>query len=242
MSEIRKDYLKITLVFYLVWASVFILEGLYANSLPTSDLTSSIDKRIPLLPGFVWFYILCYIFPLVPLFFVQDWHRFNLALIAFAMCTFVAFIGHLLLPIAFPRQQLGASISENLLKFIYLNDFRPGAQNFPSLHVSFAWIIYLTCKKQGMKKIYELLILLLAGLIILSTVLVKQHLFIDIVGGTLLAFLIWFILQRSYSVHVNPKEDPRLALKLIARKTLPFFYICGAVLAVIISYQLYEKI
>jgi uncharacterized membrane protein YhaH (DUF805 family) len=121
MSEIRKDYLKITLVFYLVWASVFILEGLYANSLPTSDLTSSIDKRIPLLPGFVWFYILCYILPLVPLFFVQDWHRFNLALIAFAMCTFVAFIGHLLLPIAFPRQQLGASISENLLKFIYLN-------------------------------------------------------------------------------------------------------------------------
>jgi membrane-associated phospholipid phosphatase len=241
MSKIRKDYVKIALLFYLVWASVFILEGLYANTLPTTDLTSSIDKQIPLLPGFVWFYVLCYIFPLVPLMVVRNWHRFNLALISFAMCTFVAFIGHLLIPIAFPRPQLGVSISDNFVQYIYRNDFRPGAQNFPSLHVVFAWLIYLSCKNQGLRKIYEWLILLFSVLIILSTILIKQHLFIDVVGGTLLAFSIWFILQRYYSIHIANKEDPRLALKSITKRILPFFYYCGIVLVVIISIQLFNN-
>ena len=237
MSDIRKDYLKITISFYLIWAAIFILEGLYANTLATTDPSWLIDSHIPVLPHFVWFYVLCYIFPIVPIVVVQDWHRFNLALLSFAMCTFVAFIGHLLLPVAFSKPQLGTSLSENFVQFIYQNDFRPGAQNFPSLHVSFAWIMYLSCRRQGLKKIYEFLILFLALLIILSTVFIKQHLFIDLLGGTFLAIIIWSAFTIIYKCHVHPDQDPRVALLSVAKKIRPLFYICWVVLFLIVGYQ-----
>jgi membrane-associated phospholipid phosphatase len=241
MTEIRKDYIKITLIFYLGWIVIFIAEGLYANTLPTSDLTSEIDMRIPLLSGFVWFYVLCYIFPMVPLIVIQNWHRFNMALIAFAFCTLIAFLGHLLVPIAFPRPELGSSISDKFVYFIYLNDFRPGAQNFPSLHVSFALIIYLSCKHQGLRKYKEWLILLLSVLIILSTVFIKQHLFIDLLGGAILAIIIWSILQRHYYLQIDKSVDPRFALISYTKRILPYLYYYGIILTLIIIFQLYQN-
>ena len=241
MNEIRKKYLKITFYFYLIWLFVFIIEGLYASKLPTIDLTSRIDRALPLLPGFVWIYVFCYIIPLLALFFIRDWHRFNLALISFAFCTGIAFIGHLTIPIAFPRAPLGHSFSEKMLRYIYVHDFQPGAQNFPSLHVSFSWLIFLTFIRQGYNKLVELSILIITLLVISSTVFIKQHLVIDLIGGTVLAFIVWFTVQRYYFRYTNPEDDPLKALKLIAKRLLPVFVSLAIIIAGIIGLQIITK-
>jgi membrane-associated phospholipid phosphatase len=224
--ERRSRYVKIALSFYAIWVVVFILEGLYAQTLPVTDLTIRLDKEIPVVPGFVWIYMSCYLFPLITLLVVRDWHRFNLALLSIALCTLLAFIGHLAIPVAFPRPALGSSLSARMLAFIYDNDFKPGAQNFPSLHVAIALIIYWTCRRQGLSRLVESAILAMALLIIVSTVLVKQHLIIDLVGGLLLATGVWGFLSRVYRRSVSRGEDPLVVLAALTRRLAPLYAFC----------------
>jgi len=226
-GETRSRYLRIAIAFYLIWTVLFILEGFYAVTLPTTDLTSRIDDLIPLVPGFVWIYMFCYVFPFVTLFVVKDWHRFNRALLSIALCTLLAFVGHLAIPVAFPRPSLDSSVSARMLAFIYENDFKPGAQNFPSLHVAVALIIYFTCRKQGLKRPAEGAILVMALLIILSTVFIKQHLFVDLVGGLILAVIVWVFIAWAYRRYVPSVRDaPLHALALLTRKLGPTYVLC----------------
>jgi membrane-associated phospholipid phosphatase len=237
-AELRKYYLKVTLVFYVVWVIVFVAEGFLAVTLPTRDLTSWIDRQIPVVPQFVWFYILCYVFPFVPVAVTKNWHRFNIALISVGLCTLIAFIGHVGIPVAFPRPQLGTGISDRVLRCIYENDFRPGAQNLPSLHVAIAWIIYFACRRQGLHRILEQAMMLTACLISMSTVLIKQHLVVDFVGGIFLGFTVWYLVDRFYALHVAAEENPSAALRRMTKKCLPAFVSTSAILIGVIGCRL----
>ena len=62
MPKLNSYYFKITSVFYMLWVFAFVFTGMYANRLDSLNLTSLIDKEIPLIPEFVWFYLLCFIF------------------------------------------------------------------------------------------------------------------------------------------------------------------------------------
>jgi membrane-associated phospholipid phosphatase len=221
-----------------VWVIVFIGEGLFAVTLPTHNLTSWIDSQIPVVPQFVWFYVLCYVFPLLPIAITHDWHRVNIALMSVALCTLIAFIGHLSIPVAFVRPDLGTGISDRMVRLIYENDFRPGAQNFPSLHVAIAWTIYFTCRGQSLSRLRENAILTLASFIIASTVLIKQHLVIDLVGGTVLGFAVWYGVKRFYLAHIRTGDDPLEALGRMAKDCLPTYLSVGVVLLGIAGYQL----
>jgi membrane-associated phospholipid phosphatase len=233
-ASVRQRYVRIGLLFYVAWVAVFILEGFYATILPTSDPTIWIDRQIPVVPQFVWVYVSCYIFPFVLLVITSNWHRFNLALLAILLCTLVAFIGHLAYPVAFERPILGSSLSARLLEFIYANDFKPGAQNFPSLHVAIAWIVAFASRGQGLRKIAEHGILLYALLIIASTVLIKQHLVLDLLGGTFLAFIVWPLLKGSYDRSIPAGQEPLGALFSMLRTLTPLLVVCGLSLLVVI--------
>jgi membrane-associated phospholipid phosphatase len=237
-NEMRRQYLKITCTFYAVWVTVFIVEGIIAVSLPTQDLTSPLDRMIPVVPAFVWFYILCYVFPFTPLALAKNWHRFNIALISVALSTLIAFVGHLAIPIAFPRPLLGSGISDQLLRIIYENDFRPGAQNFPSLHVAIAWIIFFACRKQELPRTTEYAIMLTAGMISISTVLIKQHLVIDLLGGLFLGFTTWYVVARIYTSSHSPEENPLVAIQIMARRFIPVLIVLGMIIIAVVGCQL----
>jgi membrane-associated phospholipid phosphatase len=242
MLEFRRYYLKITLWFYAVWVVVFIAEGFYAVTLPTQDLTFWVDRKIPLVSGFVWFYFLCYVFPLLPVFLSRNWHRFNLALLSIALCSLIAFVLHIVIPVSFPRSELGTSFSDQVLRFVYETDFRPNAQNFPSLHVAITWIIYFACRNQRLRKGWEWVIFVVACLIIASTVLIKQHLVVDLVGGTILAFTCWSALSRYYALSNHESLDARFALLRTVRRIAPIFLFMTAVLFGIVCYQTLSNI
>jgi membrane-associated phospholipid phosphatase len=231
----RQRYLRTGLAVYSAWVAVFILEGLYAVTLPTADPTLRIDTLIPVVPEFVWVYVSCYVFPLILLIITRDWHRFNLALLAIMICTLLAFIGHLAYPVAFERPQLDSSLSARFVAFIYAHDFKPGAQNFPSLHVAIAWIVAFASRGNHLGRIVELGIFLYAILIMLSTVFIKQHLVVDLVGGTFLAFAVWPLLRRVYDRRILPEEDPHTALCSMFGALAPFVVFCCACLVLVIA-------
>lgn len=230
-AELRARYVKIGFGFYVGWVTVFVIEGFYAVTLPTTDITLWIDRKIPVISGFVWVYVSCYLFPWILLAVTSNWHRFNLALLAILSCTLIAFIGHLAIPVAFTRPPLGPSLSDRFVAFIYENDFKPGAQNFPSLHVAIAWIVAFSSRGHRLGTPAELGILLYAMLIMASTLFIKQHLVLDLVGGTVLAFSVWPLVKRRYNRAIPDGQEPLGALSLAVQYFLPpllFLVLCLA--------------
>jgi hypothetical protein len=92
MKRDRKFYTKISLIVYFTWVVVFEAAGWYAPMLPAGDFTIHVDRQIPFIPIFVWAYVLCYVFPFLPLFVIKDWHRFNRALVAIIPANISTFI------------------------------------------------------------------------------------------------------------------------------------------------------
>ena len=238
MTDLRKYYIKLTFVYYILWVILFLAVGWYANELPIFDFTLKIDDAIPVIPQFVWFYLLCFIFPFLLLFITRNWHRYNIALLSVTFCTIIAFIVHLLFPVTFIKPALNSGFSEQVLAFIYRHDFNPGAENLPSLHVSFAMIVYFASRHQNLKKTIEVLILMISILIILSTLFVKQHLFVDVMAGILLTALVWYGIQLFYQKYVIHESDPVKTLKTAIKELRLIFVLSGGVLITIVLLKL----
>ena len=229
----RLFYLKATLLLYAAWALVFELVGHVAETLPTVDLTLPLDRRIPFIALFVWPYVLCHAWPFLALAALKDWHRFNKAFLAILLANLTAYIVYILMPVAFPRPELGTGLSDRLLAWYYQVDFYPGANKLPSLHVAFIWITAIACRKQRLGRVGDGLVLLGAALITLSTLFVKQHIVLDVVLGTAWGFAAWFAARRLYPSLVGPVGEPAEALKRMIRKTAPATLICIVILVLV---------
>ena len=217
----KRFYLKTSLLFYLAWILVFETVGKFAATLPTRDLTLGLDRMIPVATVFVWPYELCYLFPFLPLFLLKDWHRFNRAILAVILANLTAYIVYFVLPISYPRPELGTSLADVVLRWEQDFDFKPGANKLPSLHVAFAWLVFIICRKQGLKKLAQALILAGAMLITVSTLFTKQHILLDVVFGVVWAFVAWWAAGFIYPHLADVAGEPRTALKRMFRTVLP---------------------
>ncbi len=217
----RVFYIRVIFIVYLVWLALFEAVGWHAVKLPTYDVASFIDRQIPLIPQFVWPYLLCYIFPFWPLLVVKDWHRFNRTLLSVILANLSAFLLYLVFPIAFSRPGLGQSLSEQLLSLLYRIDFHPGANKLPSLHVAFTWIIYLACRGQRLNKFGDTIVFSLAILITFSALFVKQYVVADVLLGFVWALGAWFLAGKFYWSMIDSDIDPRFGLKRMMKKIGP---------------------
>jgi membrane-associated phospholipid phosphatase len=221
MKTDAKQYTKILLIGYAAWILLFQIVGRFAATLPTFCPITPLDRIIPLVPEFIWIYQFCYVFPLLPLLVVKDYHRLNIAILAAIFANLTAFSIYLLFPIAFPHPELGQSVSERLLAFEYAADFQPGANKLPSMHVTFAWLIFLACRKQKLKRTGEIAIGSIAVGITVSTLLVKQHIVLDVIFGLIWAIGSWQLAKAMYPRFIRGAAEPRLALRKAFRSGLP---------------------
>lgn len=212
----RVYYLRATVIGYLLWLAVFEAVGRYAATLSTSDITLEFDRGIPFSPPLIWAYEVCYLFPFVPLLVVNDWHRFNRVILAVVLANVVACAVYLAFPIALPRPVPGADLSSRIVALEYAADFHPGANKLPSLHVALAWLVWLACLRQGLRRFWAVLILATAVAISVATLFVKQHVVLDVVSGAALAFAAWSVAGRLYP-RLAGDAGPRKALARVAR-------------------------
>lgn len=231
----RKHFIKVGLYLYILWIIAYEAVGRYMQTFPAHDLTCSLDRMCPLMPIFVWPYVFCYVFPFLLACVVTDWHRVNCGVLAMWFANLTAFMVYVAYPIAFPKPELAASISERLLALEYAADFHPGANNFPSLHVAFSWLVYFMCRKQGLSRTMENAIFLTALLITLSALLVKQHIVADVVTGILWAMAAWAAAVYFYPRWTEADADAVSAFRQMARRSVPFSVISAA-LIILLAY------
>lgn len=83
-----------------------------------------------------------------------------------------------------------------MTQFIYSAD--PPNNLFPSLHCYTSWMVFRgSMRCDGLRPWYKVYCLVLSVLIFLSTLFVKQHVFLDVVSGILLAELVLFISKKA---------------------------------------------
>ncbi len=239
MARERTWYSMVTLVVYSAWIVAFEAVGRYAATLPTRDLTTMLDRHIPLAPAFVVPYELCYVFPFLPLLVMKDWHRFNQALLAVVLANLSAFLVYLVLPISFPKPELGSTIAERVLALEYAVDFQPGANKLPSLHVTFAWLVFLATRGQCSTPLGQALVLAVAVAISASALLVKQHIVVDVVAGVVWAFGAWALAKHIYARLADSTSEPRVALRHVAKRLrVPALVYVGAIALLLFSQRI----
>lgn len=149
------------------------------------DAALPLDAWIPLVPEFIVFYMLGYLFVLVPCLLVRERSAFYSATVVFCLMLGVAFLLFRYMPVHMQKTYaLGDDWFSRLAYFQQSKD--TPYNNFPSLHVALNVYAYALIAWQARRVPAWWLPWPL--LIVVSTLLVKQHLVVDVVAGGLLAW------------------------------------------------------
>jgi len=168
----------------------FLLIDYLALGKEAYSLSLFIDERIPFVSWFAVIYVSAYLLVLMPYFFVKAKVEFRRIALIYLMILGFSYLIFLVFPVQMLRPSLiGGGFFEMILGWIYTID--PGYNCFPSLHVSASFLAGMVCFKYNRKYKW---FLAWAGLIMASTLFVKQHYFLDVVSGLMvgLAGYWWF--------------------------------------------------
>ncbi|MGC8926600.1 MAG: phosphatase PAP2 family protein [Myxococcota bacterium] len=181
---------------YLIFAFVYAFHGLgyiYINSKVRTDrlydVSLMIDRIIPLVPGWSWIYEMLFIFPIFLVLILETLDEVKKVGFSIIMCDLVAYPIFLMFPVMSVRPEVPMNTaSEILLNFIYYVDLPTNC--FPSLHVAVSMVsAFVIYHKTGFSGIWAIT---LGILISLSTLFTKQHYFLDVVSGLLLATFCYY--------------------------------------------------
>jgi membrane-associated phospholipid phosphatase len=164
---------------------------------------TGLDTALPLVREFIVFYMLGYFFVFAPCFIVRERQAYRAAMIAFCLCMTVAFLFFRYLPIEMHKTYATGDDWFSKLAFFQQSKDTP-YNNFPSLHVGLNVYAYALIAWQWQR--ISAAWLVVPVLIIISTLLVKQHLLIDVLGGIALAaggFALFRKMEQASSTALN---------------------------------------
>ena len=204
-NRVKAKYLSFLTVF--IAGTYFLIQNIVSHQ---HELLSDIDSALPFMPDFVWIYHSLIPVIGVTLFLLVNNRRnfFN----TFWACLGATFIIHLIyvvMPSFYPRPDLVPDgLSEQLLALTYEID--NGSNTFPSGHVCYSWLLFLGVKySRDAKKIFGLrsLYLLWALGVTLSTLTLKVHYVVDVLGGLVLAFLMFYSIRYLFNKFDSYKDE-----------------------------------
>lgn len=176
-----------------VGSNMFILHYFHFKQM---SVITVIDKYIPIISFFIIPYCFYYIYLWLGPFFISFLNKkmFFHYIIAFIVGLTLGTCFFIIYPTCVIRDTFVVkNIFDELLYFIHKTDITGNA--CPSFHCFTSWLICVVIRKnnQYVSKYTIIKIFFLSTLICVSTVLTKQHGFIDILGGVFLAEISWFL-------------------------------------------------
>lgn len=164
------------------------------------DFTTDFDRAVPLIPEFVSIYLICYIFWVVNYILIarQEKEYCMRFVVAELLSRVICALFFILIPTTNVRPELTqGGFWVWLLGLIYQIDAPTNL--FPSIHCLVSWFCYIGIRGQkGIPKWYQVFSCIFAVLVFVSTQVTKQHYFIDIIGGVVVAEGTFYL-----SMHVN---------------------------------------
>jgi membrane-associated phospholipid phosphatase len=169
------------MVFYMLPNHFLIFDPIYLKMF-------AFEKSIPFIPWTIWIYISDYIYIAIVFILLKEKENMNKLFYSQIFLLFTAMIIFFLIPTTFPRPEVEyVGFSGLVIKLLYSSDNPNNA--CPSIHVAMTFLAYFGIIKEYKK--YNILFLIWAILISLSTLTIKQHYVIDITCGFLMALLFY---------------------------------------------------
>ena len=173
-------------------------------------LSLPVDAAIPFLPWTISIYVGCFLFWLILYRLIarlprQKADRFFCANLLGKAISFTVFV---LFPTTMSRPEVnGMTVWDTFMRFLYWIDAPDNL--FPSLHCMIAWLCWVGSR--GNRRVplpWRIAALLMAVAVCLSTLTIRQHVLMDVVGGILLSELSYWLagsnkLLRSYSSFID---------------------------------------
>ena len=206
-NRVKAKYLSFLTVFIL--GTYFLIQNLVSHQ---HELLTELDQVIPFMPDFVWIY-----HSLIPVIgatlflLVNNRRNFFNTFWACLGATFVIHLIYVIMPSFYPRPDIiPEGLSEQLLALTYEVD--NGSNTFPSGHVCYSWLLFLgVFYSQDARKVFGLrsLYLLWAIGVTLSTLTLKVHYVVDVIGGLALAFLMFYTFRylfKKFNIYIHEPD------------------------------------
>lgn len=173
-----------------------------------------IDTSIPFIPVWVVFYVIWYpLLILTPCFlYHQDRKTYYLYLISKIIIDTIATFIFFFYPTLLIRPEFEITgIFTWVLSIVYWLD-NPAMNCFPSIHCTTCFtIIFILLKSSEIKKKYRTVGIVISILIILSTLLVKQHALIDVIGAFFLSLaILWLVYKGKIHLYIQNKIEKKI--------------------------------
>jgi len=171
-------------------------------------LSSKLDNIIPFVPEFIYAYVFWYIMIIAVPFIIYiknrtSFYKYIVALFIMIILSFIIFVAF---PTTVVRPDFEVQgITSWILNIIYLLD-TPSLCCLPSMHCAlcFFMIIYTLITKE-FNVLQKAIITIFSILIVVSTMLIKQHLIIDAILALIMALAIAFIVN-NFNLHYKIQE------------------------------------
>jgi len=188
----------------------FLIQSYVSNEY---NFMTPLDKAFPFMPEFVWIYQS--LLPVIAVTMVLLVKSKRLFFTTFWSCLVSTVIIHLVwlsFPSFYPRPEImPEGLSEVLVQISY--DIDNSSNTFPSGHVSFAWMMFfgvrLSQKAKETRGLASLYLLWAIG-VSLSTLAIKMHYVIDVVGGFAVASFCFYTVReliKRYDWYADEKTN-----------------------------------
>lgn len=197
MKKIEFKPLILTVALIAFQSLCYFLSKLFGGS--PHLIGSFIDDKIPfnmwfIIPYCIW-YVLIFLIPYY--IYKKDKNLFVRYIISYTLCTVAANIIFIVYPTYVDRPIVsGNGVLEFITKVVFAVDTPP--QNcFPSLHcaVSMLFVLYMfRCKECPLPS--KVCTFIIAIMIMVGTLFVKQHVLIDLISGDVIALFIYLVVSK----------------------------------------------
>lgn len=195
-EKIWKKYEREIISFFL--ALYFLIPYFFINYFTlervTHDFSMGLDQIVPFLPIFIFPYFTSYFIVFMPYFCITKQKYFRRIAWAYFVTLSLGYLIFLIYPVKMLRPEIASDgFIFQLMQMFYTLDHP--YNSFPSLHVALSFLSAGACFQFHHKYWWTIP---WATLIAVSTLLVKQHYVLDVIGGLLLfAAVYWLMLVRK---------------------------------------------
>ena len=199
LKKIEKKPLLISVGLVLFQTILFFFIILIVNN--PHVVGNYIDTKIPFINVFIIPYCIWYvmIFAIPYYYYKVDKNTLVKYIISYMTCALIATIIFFVYPTTVVRAEIPVdkNIFNMITRLIYFTD-TPAINCFPSLHCAISMLFILTITYQKDTKVkYRLLVIIISILIMMSTLFVKQHVFIDLVSGDILMIFVYITFSNN---------------------------------------------